>query len=841
LTLPLDWITRFDATARQEKYVDLNRVAQHFPELACAPRVIQIIAENIVRNSAGGAVDQVARLIERRGEIPFSPHRVIMQDAAGLPALLDIAGLRDAAAERGMPASAVDLACPAHLIIDHSIRTDRTGRGAAGANLETEYRENSERFGFLRWAAQAFPNLTVIPPGNGIIHQINLEQLATVTVCSRGWICPDTVVGTDSHTPMINGLGVLGWGLGGVEASAVMLGETIDLPPPQVVGVRLEGRPSPGVLMTDVVLRLTERLRKEGVIDCFLEFFGPGVRELSVPDRATLSNMTPEYGATCSLFPVDATTLGYLGGTGRANEAALTAQYLDCQPLMSLDGDARRYDRTIRFDLSAVRATVAGPSLPHQALNLTEVATTVPQGAANSTGLEDGDVVIAAITSCTNTSNPAAIVAAGLLARNALRQGLQLAPHIKASFSPGSRAVPKYLDKLGLLAPLEDLGFGMAGFGCMTCVGNSGELDEATTRAIRDHALNVAAVLSGNRNFEGRVHPSVRSNYLASPPLVVAYALAGTVRIDIGTDVIATAGDKDIRLQDLWPSPAEIAEHLSLITTEAFSAEASADARWEALAVVPGPRFAWSDDSTYLVRPVIHPVSPGPIALKSARPLLVLGNSVTTDHISPVGRIVPDSPAGRYLAGLRIAARDFNTYGGRRGNATVMRYGTFANPRLKNALAGGREGWFTRLTPDGKIMTIAEAADHYAAENIPLVIVAGEDYGTGSARDWAAKGTAALGVRAVLARSFERIHRTNLALVGVLPLEWNNRPELTGDEAFEIAISPDLVTPGTTLPLTVSRGGEAVGRYDVTCRLDTAAEVKSWLNGGFLAGRLRQI
>ncbi len=836
-----DWITQFYADASSDKYVDLTKVAKHFPDLARSPRVIQIFAENIIRNTECGVEDEIERLLGRRGEVAFYPHRVVMQDASGLPALLDIAALRDCAAERGLPPESVDLACPAHLVIDHSVRADTTGRGAANANLDVEYRENAERFKFLRWASQAFPNLTVVPPGNGIIHQINLEQLSSVIVKKRNWVYPDTLVGTDSHTPMINALGVLGWGLGGVEATPVLLGVPIHLPPPQIFGIRLEGRPAAGVLMTDIALRLTERLRKEGVVDSFLEFFGPGASGLNVPDRATLSNMTPEYGATCSLFPIDASTLRYLRGTGRVVQAHLAARYLDRQPLLANNDAPRKYDRTIIFDLSAVRATVAGPFLPHQACDLAEVATTVPEGVPNSSSVADGDVVIAAITSCTNTSNPAAMVAAGLLARNAIRLGLRLPPHIKASFSPGSRAVPKYLDSLGLLAPLEDLGFGLAGFGCMTCVGNSGELEARTAQAIRDHGLNVAAVLSGNRNFESRVHPAVRSNYLASPPLVVAYALAGTVRLDLGNDAIAEVDGRDVFLKDLWPTQDEIESNVGRITAEAFAPDTGPDARWSALADVQGQRFGWSETSTYLVRPAIQVLPPNHTVLSGAKPLLVLGDSVTTDHISPVGRIAADSPAGRYLSDLGVVPHEFNTYAGRRGNATIMRYGTFANPRLKNALAGGREGWFTRLTPQGNIVTIAGAADHFAQNGTQLVIVAGENYGTGSARDWAAKGTAALGVRAVLARSFERIHRTNLALVGVLPLEWNDCPDLQGDESFDIAMSPERVTPGAVLALSISRAGKLIGTFGVKCRLDTKSQVTCWLNGGFLAEHLRRI
>jgi len=829
-----DWIGRVATPHGERRIVDLARAARDRAALATAPRTLLLFAENLLRHGGGSA--GLDSLLAGDGELDFRPYRVLMQDYAGLPALLDIAALRAAAADAGRKPETIDLACPAALVVDHSIRTTHTGPGAAERNGADEYADNAERFAFLRWAETAFRRLTVVPPGNGIVHQVNLERLAQVVVDDGAWILPDTLVGTDSHTPMINGLGVLGWGVGGIEATAAMLGLPIAMTAPVVTGVDLRGAPPSGMLATDIALRLAHLLRREGVVGQFLEFFGEGIAHLSVPDRATIANMTPEYGATASLFPVDERTLAYLRETGRPAEAERTQAYARRLGLWADPGDApRAYRRVITCDLSTMDPAVAGPSLPHQLLALPDVPASLPVPQP-STGLQDGDIVIAAITSCTNTANPAAMITAGLLARNALARGLRVSPHIKTSLSPGSRAVTAYLDRLGLLAPLQEIGFWLAGYGCMTCVGNSGELAPDVAVTIGD--TRVAAVLSGNRNFTGRIHPQVRASYLASPPLVVAFALAGTMRRDLTRDPIAQTPTGSIHLADLWPTPAEVADHmrragLGVARDEAFVR----DPAWTALPAGSASLFEWPAGSSYLTLPRLEADAPGDTVLAPACPLLVLGDNVTTDHISPVGRIAVDDPAGRYLQGLGVAPDAFNSYGARRGNADVMRRGTFANPSLDNAFAEGRRGAWTRHHPSGEILTVFDATERYAAERVPLVVVGGAAYGTGSARDWAAKGTRALGVRAVVAESFEQIHRTNLALVGVLPLQWLAPPDppVQGDETLGIDTPSADLAPGATLTLHLTNARGVRRSFAVRCRLDTAFEVACWRAGGMLA------
>jgi aconitate hydratase len=830
-----DWIGRIETPLGERCIVDLESVARYYPALATAPRTQLLFAENLLRHD-GGAI-ALENLLAGQGELSFRPYRVVMQDYAGLPALLDIAALREAAAAAGREPAAIELACPAALVIDHSIRTTHTGPGAAERNLAEEHAENAERFGFLRWAEKAFRRLSVVPPGNGIVHQVNLERFGQVVVDDGEWILPDTVIGTDSHTPMINGLGVLGWGVGGLEATAALLGLPVSMTAPTITGVYLQGSPPSGLLATDIALRLAELLRREGVVGQFLEFFGAGVEHLSVPDRATIANMTPEYGATASLFPVDRQTLAYLRQTGRQVDAARTETHARRLGLWAdPDEVPRAFGRVISCDLSRMRLVVAGPRLPHEVLELADVPKSVPasrRGACSE--LQDGDIVIAAITSCTNTANPAAMITAGLLARNAGARGLRVSQRIKTSLSPGSRAVTAYLEKLDLLKPLQEVGFWLAGYGCMTCVGNSGDLAPAVSAAVGDK--NVVAVLSGNRNFAGRIHPLVKASYLASPPLVVAFALAGSIRLDLTREPIAQTPEGPVFLADLWPAADEVAD---AVRRAGFSTDgdeyAAANPAWEALPAQDSSLFRWPRASSYLTLPRLDADAPGKTVLPPARPLLVLGDHITTDHISPVGRIAPDDPAGRYLQDLGIAPDAFNTYGARRGNAEVMRRGTFANASLENVLAAGRHGAWTRHHPSDEMLTVFDAAERYAAEQVPLVVVAGKAYGIGSARDWAAKGTRALGIRAVLAEGFERIHRTNLALVGVLPLQWlvPPRPSLQGHETITIETPSSELEPGAVLTVRVLGAEGGCRLLEARCRLDTTFEVECWRAGGML-------
>lgn len=822
------------ATADGEFYeIDLATAAVQFPKLATAPYSITVMAEALLRTGGTDAAEKVAALLDRKGEAEFRPARVLMQDYAGLPALLDVAILRDMVGEAGHDPESVQLACPVDLIVDHSIITNAVGEGADARNLADEYADNRERFAFLRWAEQSFPGLRVVPPGNGIVHQINLEQISQPVQQRNGWLYPDTLIGTDSHSTMAGGLGIVGWGVGGIEATATLLGLPVTIAPPVTVGIHLTGAPAAGVLATDIALQLTRYLRERGVVGQLLEFVGPGAAALSVQDRATIANMAPEYGASCALFPFDVRTLAYLRDTGRSGAAQRLQAYLARQPLLDATRE-REYDIVYTFDLSTVTVTVAGPSLPHQARSLAEVATLIPVAASQGDVLRDGDIVLAAITSCTNTSNPEAILTAALLAQRADALGLKVDARIKTSFSPGSRSVSAYLARLDLLAPLARLGFAVAGFGCMTCVGNAGELHPGVGEAITAGDLNVAAVLSGNRNFQARIHPLIKSNFLMSPPLVVAYALAGTTSIDLDTTPLAHGEDGPVYLRDVWPAQSEVAQLMDQLADHPADVPAADAGPWQALSFVPGARFSWDADSTYFARSA-DTAGAGPMGqvLHEARPLLWLGDAITTDHISPVGRIAADSPAGQYLANAGVAVKDFNTYGARRGNPEVMRRGTFANPRLQNQLLD-KAGWWTALLPQGDIMSIDAAAAHYRGARQETVIVAGQNYGIGSARDWAAKGTFALGVKAVLAQSFERIHRANLALVGVLPLQYEQLTEFGSDITFSIAVSPEAVRPGAMLPLQVHTAGK-VHTVEVRCRLDTEFEIACWRSGGLLA------
>jgi aconitate hydratase len=838
---PLSWAGGRGAT------MSLVALAQRFPSVRRLPLAHRLLLENLLRHEDGEAVDasQIAALATRPEqpqaalEIAFHPTRVLLQDYSGLVALVDLASLREEIAEAGGNPAAVQPLLPVDLVVDHSLVVNASGAGALERNLADEYAQNRERYRFLKWAQRAFANLRVVPPGTGIVHQVNLERLASAIVQDResGLVHPETLVGADSHTTMINGLGVLAWGVGGIEAEAAMLGEPLALLVPPVTGVRLLGRLRPGVLATDAALRITERLRAAGVVDRFVEFFGPALAGLPVADRATIANMAPEYGASCGLFPLDERTLDYLALTGRSKTArALASAWARMDRQVA--GEDIAYDDVLDIDRGAIGRTVAGPQRPQQATGLSAVAAGLPEPAPRTHDLRDGDVVIAAITSCTNTSNPRAMLAAGLLARNAVAAGLRVLPRVKASLSPGSRGDADYLAAAGLIEPLAELGFHLVGFGCATCVGNGGPLQPEAERALRASGAAVAAVLSGNRNFEGRIHPLVRLNYLASPPLVVAYALAGNLHLDLEHAPLGhTAGGLPIALADLWPGEEELDRLQDRFLSRRLyeSSAAQPDPRWDALDAPQGARFSW-EPSGYIGRSPFFRGRPFPRRLADARPLVVLGDHVTTDHISPVGSIAADSPAGVLLRNSQIEPKDFNTYGARRGNAEVMLRGTFANPRLRNELAG-RDGGWTRVAPGGEAMTIPAAAAHYRAAGVPTVIVAGAAYGTGSARDWAAKGTRMLGVCAVIAESFERIHRANLALMQVLPIELAadvRRRDLGID--LHSTISFDLPETLVRKPVTleVRNPGGSLRRFEARLRIDSAQEAACFAAGGLL-------
>ncbi len=857
------------------------------PRVSRLPFALRVLLENLLRHEDGRFVRaaDIAALADwdpaarARQEIAFTPARVLLQDFTGVPAVVDLAAMRDAVARLGGDASRINPLQPVELVIDHSVQVDYFGRpDAFSLNADLEFSRNRERYVFLRWGQRAFANFRVVPPDTGIVHQVNLEYLARVVFLAeedgRQAAYPDTLVGTDSHTTMVNGLGVVGWGVGGIEAEACMLGQPISMLVPDVLGVRLAGRLREGVTATDLVLTVTERLRRHGVVGKFVEFFGPGLESLSIADRATLSNMCPEYGATVAVFPIDAMTLDYLRLTGREEshvqlvEAYARAQGLFLEPGAPEAGYAER----IEVDLAAVEPSLAGPRRPQDRVALSNAGAAFEQwlatarpglagagpagAAAPPAGLDHGSVVIAAITSCTNTSNPSVMVAAGLLAKKAVERGLGVKPWVKTSLAPGSRAVSDYLAASGLQPFLDRLGFSLVGYGCTTCIGNSGPLPPEVAAAVDARDLVVASVLSGNRNFEGRIQAQVRANYLASPPLVVAYALAGTMRIDLTTDPIGKdPSGADVYLRDLWPSEREIqAAQAGAVTAgsfrRAYADVFAGDERWRALQAPAGDRFEWSDESTYIRNPPFFEglsLSPAPPAdIAGARVLALLGDSVTTDHISPAGSIRPDSPAGQYLVARGVAPRDFNSYGARRGNHEVMVRGTFANIRLRNQVAPGTEGGWTRHQPDGAQMTIYDAAMRYQAEGVPLLVVAGREYGSGSSRDWAAKGTRLLGVRAVIAESFERIHRSNLVNMGVLPLQFKDGQSaaglgLTGTESYDLAGIADGLSPMADVRVA-ARGpeGQAVS-FTVTARIDTPEELAAFKSGGILRYVLRQM
>ena len=842
--------------------VDIHRLGwlaeQGFGEIARLPHTIRILLENLLRRAGTRDVhdDDVATLAGWPGpsrDIAFMPGRVLMQDFTGVPAVVDLAAMRSAVARGGGDPVSVNPLVPVDLVIDHSVQVDlfRTAE-AYEANIEWEYRRNGERYQLLRWAQQAFDGLRVVPPGAGICHQVNLEHLGEVVSLRDGVAFPDTLVGTDSHTTMINGLGVLGWGVGGIEAEAAMLGQPMFLPQPAVIGVRVTGALPTGTTATDLVLTLTQMLRAHGVVGKFVEFFGDGLSTLPIADRATLSNMCPEYGATSAYFPIDAQTLAYLRFTGRGDRVDLVERYAKEQGLFRTDGDLEPvFTEVLALDLASIEPSLAGPSRPQDRVSLGGVWPSFTdrygdRRADQAGEVRDGSVVITAITSCTNTSNPSVMLAAGLLARKAVEAGLAAKPWVKTSLAPGSRVVTDYLDKAGLTPYLEKLGFNLVGYGCTTCIGNSGPLPDEVAAVVDEGGLNVVAVLSGNRNFEGRVHPQVRASYLASPPLVVAYALAGRIDVDLSSEPLGEGADGPVFLRELWPTPQEVEAAIGeAVTQEQFDSEYGriweGDERWRSLPTPTGPVYAWDPDSTYVAEPpFFEDLSPRPAGdIDGARILVKIGDSITTDHISPAGSIKSDSPAGRYLQERGVEVRDFNSYGSRRGNHEVMMRGTFANIRLRNELAPGTEGPWTAHLPSGEVTSVFEAAERYRVEGVPLGVLSGKEYGNGSSRDWAAKGPSLLGVRFVIAETYERIHRSNLVGMGILPLQYSTGESaaslgLTGTETFALRGLSGGISPGQDVTVEATRDDGTVVRFTTTLRVDGTAEVEYLQAGGVL-------
>jgi aconitate hydratase len=853
------------ARTRQETAsgaVDLFRLRwlseQGIADVDALPHTVRILLENLLRRAGTRDVadDDVRALAAWPGparDIAFMPGRVLMQDFTGVPAVVDLAAMRSAVARSGGDPATVNPLVPVDLVIDHSVQVDlfRTA-DAYEANIDHEYGRNAERYQLLRWAQQAFDGLRVVPPGAGICHQVNLEHLGEVVSIRDGVAVPDTLVGTDSHTTMINGLGILGWGVGGIEAEAAMLGQPMFLPQPVVIGVRVTGALPAGTTATDLVLTLTQMLRARGVVGTFVEFFGDGLSTLPIADRATLSNMCPEYGATSAYFPIDEQTLAYLRFTGRADRVDLVERVAKEQGLFRTDADpAPVFSEILELDLSATEPSLAGPSRPQDRVSLSGVwpSFTDRYGdrRADQPGtVRDGSVVIAAITSCTNTSNPSVMLAAGLLAKKAVEAGLGAKPWVKTSLAPGSRVVTDYLDRAGLTPYLEKLGFGLVGYGCTTCIGNSGPLPDEVAAVVDAEGLNVAAVLSGNRNFEGRVHPQVRAAYLASPPLVVAYALAGRIDLDLDTDPLADGPGGPVRLADLWPSPEEVAAAVrDAVTPEQFEAQYAriweGDDRWRSLATPQGPVYGWDAASTYVAEPpFFEDLAPREVGdLTGARILVKVGDSITTDHISPAGSIKADSPAGRYLQERGVGVRDFNSYGSRRGNHEVMMRGTFANIRLRNDLAPGTEGPWTTHLPSGEVTSVFEAAERYRGEGVPLGVLAGKEYGNGSSRDWAAKGPSLLGVRFVIAETYERIHRSNLVGMGIVPLQFPSGTTaaslgLDGTESYAVTGLAGGITPGQDVTVEATRADGTVVPFETRLRVDGPAEVEYLRAGGVL-------
>jgi len=874
--------TTLEVSGKQFEIFDITK----FPEAKDLPFSLKVLLENLLRTEDGANItaDQIKKLaawdpsVEPDTEIQFTPARVIMQDFTGVPCIVDLATMREAIAELGGDPSKVNPLSPAELVIDHSVIADLFGtKDAFEKNVDIEYQRNKERYRFLRWGQSAFDEFKVVPPGTGIVHQVNIEFLARVVMSRKvnGVLraYPDTVVGTDSHTTMVNGLGVLGWGVGGIEAEAALLGQPVSMLIPRVVGFKLNGELPVGTTATDLVLTITQMLRKHGVVGKFVEFYGPGVSALPMANRATIGNMSPEYGSTCAIFPIDEETIKYLKFTGRSNEQLeLVEKYAKANTLWHDPKASPRFSEKLELDLASVVPSIAGPKRPQDRITLKDAKRSYEQVLPSyfsektnkskvgielngkSTTVGNGDVVIASITSCTNTSNPSVMIGAALLAKKAVEKGLSSKPWVKTTLAPGSKVVTDYYDRAGLTPYMEKLGFNLVGYGCVTCIGNSGPLPIEVSKAISENDLAVSAVLSGNRNFEGRISPDVKMNYLASPPLVVAYALTGTMDHDFENNPIGTGSDgKAVFLKDIWPTSDEIDSVIkSSISSEMFTKDYSSvfegDNRWKSLDTPSGKTFAWDSNSTYVRKPPYFedmPKQPKPVSnIENARVLAVLGDSVTTDHISPAGNIKADSPAGKYLAENGIDKKDFNSYGSRRGNHEVMIRGTFANIRLKNLLLNGVEGGYTKnFLANGEQTTIYDASREYIAAGIPLVILAGKEYGSGSSRDWAAKGTALLGVKAVIAESFERIHRSNLIGMGVLPLQFRDGENVAtlgidGSEVFSIIGVEELNTGITPKEVTVLAAGKS---FKAKLRIDTPGEADYYRHGGIMQFVLRSL
>ena len=878
-----DFIESVKYSGGVSKFFSLKKVSQHFKfDLDLMPYSLRILLENLVRNLDNKIVDEnlIKKFIFNKNEkfeIPFRPSRVVLQDFTGVPCVADLAAMRDVINKLGKNTDSINPLVPVDLVIDHSVQVDHfREKNALLLNTKLEFERNQERYSFLRWAQSAFENFRAVPPGNGIVHQVNLEYLAKLVqkVGTNGEsVCiPDTLVGTDSHTTMINGISVLGWGVGGIEAEAAMLGQPLYFLIPDVIGFKLEGDLSEGVTATDLVLNITEMLRQEGVVGKFVEFYGPGLDNLPLPDRATIANMAPEYGATMGFFPVDQEALNYLRLTGRTeDEIDLVKKYYTNQgSFRNSNSKDPEYYKSLYLNLESVRPALAGPKRPQDRILLSDMKSTLNTElvkrsvdgsldfsiSGTDEKLKNGSVVLAAITSCTNTSNPYVMITAGLVAQKAKSLGLKVPSYVKTSLAPGSKVVVDYLENAGLLKSLSEIGFKTVGFGCTTCIGNSGPLPDEVAEVIEENSLHVAAVSSGNRNFEGRVHPLIRLSYLGSPPLVVAYALAGTVDIDFYKEPIGKSeSGEDIFLKDIWPSNKEISDTVhSSILSDTFSNRYKnifvGDDRWESISIPDGSIYEWTSESTYIQKPGFFDDFsidlPDPVDIEDARVLAYLGDSITTDHISPAGSFSEETPAGVYLKEKGVRKKDFNSYGSRRGNHEVMMRGTFANIRIKNKILDGVEGGFTKHFESDKTMSIYDAAMEYKKTNTHLVVIAGKEYGTGSSRDWAAKGSMLLGVKAVIAESFERIHRSNLVGMGVLPLQFKDGESaeshgITGSEKFNISGIVDGLKPLSEIIVEISNDFGEKKSINVLCRLDSIVEVEYFYNGGILQTVLRQM
>ena len=877
-------LKKLSAGSKEFNYFDLKEAEKNGLEgISKLPKSLMVLLENLLRKEDGVAVKKEQIIAIKNWlktkksdtEIAYTPARVLMQDYTGIPAVADLAAMRDAVAAKKMDPSKINPLSKVDLVIDHSVMVDNyAGKDSFKKNVEVEFSRNGERYEFLKWGQKAFDNFSVVPPGTGICHQVNLEYLAKVVwtgeVEGEAYAYPDTLVGTDSHTTMVNGLAVLGWGVGGIEAEAAMLGQPISMLIPEVIGFELTGKLIEGMTATDLVLTIVKMLREKGVVGKFVEFYGSGLKNLTLADRATIANMAPEYGATCGFFPIDEETLKYLEFSGRDKGTIdLVEKYAKVQGMWASDGI--EFTDTLSLDMSKVVPSISGPKRPQDKVELNIAAKAFKESFKENTKrdkfeenevsgedykLRDGNIVIAAITSCTNTSNPSVLIGAGLVAKKAIEKGLKVKPWVKTSLAPGSQVVTDYLDKAGLTPYLDELGFNLVGYGCTTCIGNSGPLDDKISKSIRDKNLYAVSVLSGNRNFEGRISPDVKANYLASPPLVVAYAIAGSMDVDLFNDPIGQdKGGKDVFMKDIWPSNKEIEDLiLKSISAEMFKSRyanvSEGPKEWQDINVAESDIYNWNDGSTYVKKPPFFenlPEKPeGFKEIKEARPLLMLADTITTDHISPAGTIQKEGPTGSYFMERQVLPKDFNSYGTRRGNHEVMMRGTFANIRIRNEMAPGTEGGFTTLYPENKIMSVYDASVEYQKRGTPLVVIAGKEYGTGSSRDWAAKGTKLLGIKAVIAESFERIHRSNLVGMGILPLQFidgmdRKKLNLKGSELITIVDIEKGVSPRENVKVEIKYADGSVKVIDALCRIDTDNEILYYENGGILQYVLRKM